>query len=390
MEPKIKKKRILFIVTQSEMGGAQRFLLNTISRLNKDIYEIGTAVGSDGDGELLNKLDELGIAFEIIENLKRNASPIKDFFAVFETRRLIMSHSPDTVFLCSSKAGFIGSLACRMPTIIKDIKVVYRIGGWQFNDPRKEWQNKIYLILERLSAHWKDVIILNNIHDYNQAVEKKIRPREKIEIIHGGIDTYKMNYLPREEARLKMLERASKQSGKVFQADYIVGTIANFYPSKGLGHLLDAAQYLKAKINVVFFVIGDGEKRIDLQTEILKKGLEKNVFLLGRMPEAYKFLTGFDIFVSPSLKEGFPWSILEAMAAKLPVIATQVGGVPEIIKNGHNGFIVKPGDGKAIAEKIKELIANDHLRQELSIKSHQTVLFDFTLDKMVSRIESLL
>jgi len=108
------------------------------------------------------------------------------------------------------------------------------------------------------------------------------------------------------------------------------------------------------------------------------------------MPEAYKFLTGFDIFVSPSLKEGFPWSILEAMAAKLPVIATQVGGVPEIIKNGHNGFIVKPGDGKAIAEKIKELIANDHLRQELSIKSHQTVLFDFTLDKMVSRIESLL
>ncbi|KKR88730.1 MAG: Glycosyltransferase, group 1 family [Candidatus Yanofskybacteria bacterium GW2011_GWA1_44_21] len=390
MEPKIKKKRILFIVTQSEMGGAQRFLLNTISRLNKDIYEIGTAVGSDGDGELLNKLDELGIAFEIIENLKRNASPIKDFFAVFETRRLIMRHSPDTVFLCSSKAGFIGSLACRMPTIIKDIKVVYRIGGWQFNDPRKEWQNKIYLILERLSAHWKDVIILNNIHDYNQAVEKKIRPREKIEIIHGGIDTYKMNYLPREEARLKMLERASKQSGKVFQADYIVGTIANFYPSKGLGHLLDAAQYLKAKINVVFFVIGDGEKRIDLQTEILKKGLEKNVFLLGRMPEAYKFLTGFDIFVSPSLKEGFPWSILEAMAAKLPVIATQVGGVPEIIKNGHNGFIVKPGDGKAIAEKIKELIANDHLRQELSIKSHQTVLFDFTLDKMVSRIESLL
>ena len=114
------------------------------------------------------------------------------------------------------------------------------------------------------------------------------------------------------------------------------------------------------------------------------------MFLLGQIPDAYKLLAAFDIFVSSSVKEGFPWAVIEAMAAKLPVIATRVGALPEIIDNDRNGFMVEPARPEKIAEKIQDLLNNEHLRQELGIQAHQTVLFKFSLDKMVKQIEDLL
>ena len=118
--------------------------------------------------------------------------------------------------------------------------------------------------------------------------------------------------------------------------------------------------------------------------------MEKKVFLLGQLKDGHKLMPAFDMFVLPSVKEGFPFAILEAMAAKLPIIATRVGAVPEIIENGKNGFILEPGNPEALAAKIKELTHNDRLRQEFSIQGHQTLLFKFSEDKMVREIEMLL
>jgi len=101
-------------------------------------------------------------------------------------------------------------------------------------------------------------------------------------------------------------------------------------------------------------------------------------------------LPAFDVFVLSSVKEGFPWALIEAMSAKLPVIATDVGAVPEIIDDHKNGLIIKPGDSVGLANKIKEIIENDRLKNELGIQAHQTVLFKFELDKMVKQVEELL
>ena len=140
----------------------------------------------------------------------------------------------------------------------------------------------------------------------------------------------------------------------------------------------------------MFIVIGEGEERAQLEEMIKSRSLDKKIFLVGAIKDSYKLLPAFDIFVLPSVKEGFPFALLEAMSAKLPVIATQVGAVPEIIQNGKNGFLVQASSPGAIAGKIKELLASDHLYQEFSIQGHQTVLFNFTEDKMVKEIENLL
>ncbi|MBI2064956.1 MAG: glycosyltransferase family 4 protein, partial [Candidatus Yanofskybacteria bacterium] len=102
------------------------------------------------------------------------------------------------------------------------------------------------------------------------------------------------------------------------------------------------------------------------------------------------YLQAFDIFVLPSVKEGFPWALIEAMTARLPVIATRVGAVPEIIKDRQNGIIVEPNKPEQIAKAITEIINSDYLKKELAIQAHQTVLFKFSEDKMVKEIEVLL
>jgi glycosyltransferase involved in cell wall biosynthesis len=380
-------KRILFIITQSEMGGAQRFLFNLLVRINSR-YEVMVATGSDGNNELNDKLAGLDIKTVEITNLRRNIEPIKDLKAFLEIKKLIQSYRPDTLFLLSTKAGFIGSLSA-LYSKEKYLKVIYRIGGWTFNDPWPSWKKKLWVILEKFSARWKDVIIVNNKHDLDQANGLGIRPKQLV-LIHNGIDPYRLEFLPRDDARLSLFEKASKLSGRIFQTNIIIGTLANLYPTKGIKVLIETAEYFKSNENVVFMVIGDGPERKNLEELIKQKGLEKKIFLMGQMKDGFKLLPAFDIFVLPSVKEGFPFSILEAMAAKLPVIATHVGAVPEIIDNGKNGFIVEPCNPAALAGKIKELIANDHLFKEFSIQGHQTLLFNFSEDKMVKEIEMLL
>lgn len=399
------KKRVLFIITQSEIGGAQQFLHTLVNYLGKTKYEILIAAGPSATSnkrqetrnkqnmvsyELLDKLELESFAVKKLKYLQRELDPILDLKALFELRCLIKEFRPDILFLLSSKAGFIGSLTCRLSLVSCHPKVIYRIGGWTFNDPWPAWKKKFWIILERWSARWKDMIIVNNKHDFDQAQQLKIRPRRQIILVHNGIDAYKTNYLPGEEARLRLFEKIARYSGKIFQADTLIGTIANFYPPKGLGSLIETAGHFKNNESIAFVIIGDGPERANLEKSIRESGLEHRVFLLGNIPDAKKYLPAFDIFVLPSLKEGFPFALIEAMAAKLPVIATRVGAVPEIINDGKNGFIVESGHPEQIVARLREILVNDYLRKELGIQAHQTVLFNFSLDKTIGKVEELL
>ena len=386
------KKRILFVITQSELGGAQRFLSNLTSHLDRDVYEFLVAVGSSGNGDFLRVLKATSIPCQTLKFLKRGSSlpSLSDIKAIFEIRNLIKNYRPDVLFLNSSRAGFIGSLASVFPTRINALKIVYRIGGWTFNDPWPKWKRWLWIVLEWLSAKWKDVIIVNNQHDLEQAKKLKIKPRMQTVLIHNGIEVYKLDLMRSEEARTRLFEKATKLFGRNIIAKNVIGTIANFYPTKGLEYLIQAANYLRDIDDIVFFIIGDGELRPELEKMIQEKGLEKKVFLLGQIPDAYRFLPAFDVFVLPSVKEGFPWALIEAMSAKLPVIATDVGAIPEIIDDRKNGLLIKPRDSAGLADKIKEVLEKDRLRNELGIQAHQTVLFKFELDKMVKKVEELL
>lgn len=396
------KKRVLFVITQSELGGAQQFILQFIKQAEKDAYDISVAVGADGDSSLSRALIKIGTPVFVLSSLKRNPNPIYDIHAIRQVRKLIRQLKPDTLFLGSSKAGFIGALAAKFTSYQLPItnklnngslnqsmeidkckmgpRVIYRIGGWTFNDPWPAWKKSLWRMLEKMSASWKDVIIVNNNRDLIQAKEMGIKPRQNIVLVHNGLDPYKIDFLSKEEARNQLVLPMSKK---------IIGAISNFYPAKGLEYLIEAATKINRE-DVVWCVIGDGSERHSLERLIKDKGLEEKVLLVGRRENASQYLNAFDLFVLPSVKEGFPWVILEAMAAKLPVIATRVGAVPEIIEDGINGYIVEPRNPDQISERVTALLSNSSRAQEMGIQAHQRVLFAFNIETTIRQIEKLL
>lgn len=382
------RKKVLFLVTQSEFGGAQRFIHTLLTHLSRDLYNITVAVGSDGDGSFSKAVSDLGLPCYTVASLKRDIHAWRDLKTIVEIKRVLKVVQPDVLFLNSSKAGFIGALAAR--PFRRKMKVIYRIGGWTFNDPWPFLKRRLWIWLEKLSARWKDIIIVNNAFDLEQAKKLGIRPRERLELVHNGVDPYTTEFLTRDEARIKIFEIISRLWGKIFQVKKIVGTIANFYPTKNVKDFILAAADSEINDETVFVAIGDGQERPELEKLIKENGLERKVFLIGKIDDAARYLPAFDVFVLPSVKEGFPWALLEAMTAKLPVIATAVGAAPEIIENGKNGFMVEPGHPEQISERIKEILANDGLALELGIQAHQTVLFKFNVAGMVSKIETLL
>ena len=337
-------------MTQSEFGGAQHFIYTLVNSLNG--HEIVVAAGPEGSkgNGLLSKLEKNRINTRHLKYLRRGINPFFDFcLGLIEIYRLIKKEKPEILFLCSSKAGAMGSLVGRL---LRVPKIIYRIGGWTFNDPWPKWKKNLYIWLEKFSAKWKDYIINNAESDRQQAIKLGIKPRKEILTIYNGIDINKLNFLDREEAR--------KELG-LKDADFIAGTIANDYPAKGLKYLNKAKEELQ---NVKFAI-------------------------LSRVPDASKYLKAFDIFILPSVKEGFPWVVLEAMAAEVSVIATNVGALPEIIQNNENGILIEPKNPDAIIGAVKQLLSNENLKKKIAENGRKTVEEKFNLDKMVKQYEDL-
>jgi glycosyltransferase involved in cell wall biosynthesis len=214
---------------------------------------------------------------------------------------------------------------------------------------------------------------VNNKHDLDQAKELRITPKKELILIHNGVDLNKIDFLEKERARDKL---------ELPRDEYIIGTIANFYKTKGLKYLIQAMKEVEDK---KLIIIGEGRERKSLEELIKKEGLKDKIKLLGKKKDAYKYLKAFDIFVLSSVKEGFPWVALEAMSARVPVIATRVGAIPEIMTHKENGLIIEPKEPRQIVEALNEI---DNL--DLVDSAYQTVSDRFSLDKMVSEIESVI
>jgi glycosyltransferase involved in cell wall biosynthesis len=389
--PSDKKRRILFVITQSEMGGAQQFIGQLVSHIDKSRFSCSVVVGSEGDDNIKSILPT-DTQYIKAEYLRRNPSILSDILSLFELRKIFRAQAPDIIFLNSSKAGFNGSIAARaLLTRLEKTTVIYRIGGWSFNDPQPSWKSLFYKLLEKISARWKDYIIVNNKKDFDDAKRLKIRPQRKILLIHNGIDPY-MEFMDKSEAREMLSGRISKNNKMKYEislspTDFVAGTVANFYPSKDLSSLIKAAK--KSPNNIKFVVIGDGQLREKLEEEIESYGLEKRVFLVGRVSRASQYMTAFDVFILPSVKEGFPWTILEAMSARIPVIASNVGAMAEIIENRKNGMSVVPKKPDQISDAIKTLMQDEKLRDEITIQAHQTVIRRFNIHSMIEQYERL-
>ena len=374
--------RILCVITQGEIGGAQRFVGQLAENLDSNQFAVHVIWGKH-TGDKIAHLLPSHVTWSTIKHLVRNPSPINDLLAVGELANQFRTRKPDSILLISSKAGFVGSLAARrVRSALPNTKVIYRIGGWTFNDPWHPWRGHLYRWMERFSARFKDVIVVNSRHDLLQAEQFGIHPRRKILCIHNGIDPF-LPLPSQREAKMALQAHLGVPLGN----DPVVGTIANFYPAKDLGVFIRAAARMAN--NVQFVIIGSGPLHKDLVSLVNKCGLQRRLHFAGSISRAWEFLPAFNAFALSSKKEGFPWALLEAMTARLAVVATSVGAVPEMIDSGVSGLIVPSEDPSALADALGLIIRDPIRAQKLGIAAHQRVLEQFSVQQMVGRYTKL-
>lgn len=365
------KKRILYVITQGAWGGAQRYVFDLATNLSGD-FEVALAIGeADKPHDLQEKMLQFpNIKLLNLKHLRRSISPWHDILAVLELVSIYKNAEPDIVHLNSSKAGVIGSLAKVYYSIFfphHSIKIVYTVHGWVFKEPLSKLIKEIYFWAEKITARWKKKIIVLS------------KEEEKIAMYDMGLKIEKLSLIPLGVDSIKFLDQATakdfleKKLECKFADTKIVGTIANLFHTKGLDVLVNAVNKIKEKVSaqggsvlggkgkVKFVIIGDGPEKECLVNLIKIYNLEAEILLAGSISDASKYLSAFDLFVLPSRKEGLPYTLLEAGQAHLPVIATEVGGVPSLIKDKVNGLLIKSEDPDALAGALE--YALDHAEE---------------------------
>jgi glycosyltransferase involved in cell wall biosynthesis len=203
-------------------------------------------------------------------------------------------------------------------------------------------------------------------------------PAGRVEAIHNGVEL---------DPAPPLLSRADARAVLALPPHaFVVGTIARLNPVKDIGGLIEAVARARQFVpNLVLAIVGDGEERASLEAAATGAGVTGAVRFGGHRDDARRLLPGFDVYVNSSISEGISLTILEAMAASVPVIATRVGGTPEIVADGESGFLVPARQPEALAAAIKALASDDELRGRIGDAGRVTVEQHFTLDRMVDR-----
>lgn len=368
------KTKILFVITKSNFGGAQKYVYDLAAGLPKGEFEVAVALG--GSGILIKKLHEQKIRVIPIFSLARDVNPWSDLSAFFELWSIFRKEKPNVVHLNSAKAGGIGALSARLAGVQK---IVFTAHGWAFNEERPIWQKFTVKFFS-----WITIMLAHETIAVSEAVKNNTNGwpmvSRKISVIKNGIN--EPEFSTREEARMLIFAKANIH---VPENAFVVGTIAELHKNKGLSYAIEAfAKLIPENPNLYYFVLGDGEEKELLEALVGQRGLQGRVFLLGFVDDAPRFLKAFDLFLLPSITEGLALVLLEAGLAKLPVVASSVGGIPEVIEDNKTGLLVTPRDPDAITSAIKKLFVSPELRKNLGVALNDKVTSDFSLTRVLS------
>ncbi len=353
-------KKILFIIGSMNLGGTEKQLFNILKNLKGFDFEILTL---SNIGFFGNELKKKGIKFNEIPNknfpfLKRILNLFNKFFKCLV---VILKSKPDAIHFLLPQAYILGGLTSLLFPKIKKIMSRRSMNYYQK-------KNLFYKYIEIFLHKRMDEIIVNSKKIKNQLIKEEYVDNKKITLIYNGV----FNSIP-------LIPKKNKKIVNIL-------LLANLIPYKNHEFLIDTCAMLKNKNWKVFFVGHAKPKRYeDLKLRIRRYKLEKNFEFVPLQLNTYKFLKKADIGVLCSKEEGFSNSILEYMAASLPVIATDVGGNAEAVKNNHNGFIIPLNCKKTFLSSLKKLIENKKIRDIMGQHSRRIIDKKFTSERCLHK-----
>ncbi|MDD5020667.1 MAG: glycosyltransferase family 4 protein [Endomicrobiaceae bacterium] len=372
----MKKIKVCIIVTKLELGGAQKVAIDLCKKLDKNKFETFMICGLGGilDNETAN---EIKIYF--VKDLIRQLNPFKDFKAGLEIYKILKKERPDIVHTHSSKAGILG----RCSAFAAGIKnIIHTIHGFPFNGTQSFLKRNLYIMLEKFCAKISKILIPVSTENIKKGLSYGIGKEIQYRYVRLGIDI--------ENFKKIKGTPSLKRELNLKDTDIFVTTIGPFKPQKNLEDFINVANIIVNKnSNYKFIITGDGIERKKLENLIKNFNLKNNVYLLGWRRDISNILNSSDFFIMTSLWEGLPISTIEAMSCGLVPIVNDVDGQREIIKDNENGFLIKPYDTKATADKILFLAENPDIKNKMSLNARQTINETFSIDYMIKQHENI-
>ena len=347
------QKKVLYVITKSNFGGAQRYVYELATDLPSDQYT--TAVAAGGNGILVEKLTNEGVRTRAIQSFERDINIIKELQSLQELWRIFQTEKPDIVHLNSSKAGGSGALIARLCGVPR---IIFTAHGWPFFEKRSSLARAVIWLISYLTVILAHHTIVVSNHDKKRARMPFVA--HKITCIHTAVPD--ITFLDRFTAREELIPENVRTE---HPQDLWVVSTGEHTKNKNLYALLDAVAQVNTSSSRKIFLtlIGEGEERAGLEAYAEKLELKNSVYFSGFVDNARSYLKAFDVFVLPSRKEGFPYGLLEAGAAGLGCIASDVGGIPEILCDPQYGILVDPHNPSTLTHSLERYARNDELAQ---------------------------
>ena len=384
------KVKVIHIITRFDKGGSAENTLLTVRGLDKKRYDIILIKGLSLESEMgvretrvvehnLAEVERCGIRTLTISELVRKIHPLYDLKAFVSLVKIFLKENPHIVHTHTSKAGILGRWAAffaRVPII------VHTPHGHVFWGYFSRWKTLVFVLLERLTAHITDKIITLTEQEKRDHLRYNIASEDKFLHVHSGVDLNKFFNVSVDPSEMK------RNLGMPDNA-FVVGTAGRLTPVKGHRYLIKAAKEIVAiKPDIKFLFLGEGELQEELEKMASELNIRENIVFLGWRPDVAEVMSMFDIFALPSLNEGMGRVLVEAMALAKPIVASNIGGIPNLIMQGKNGLLVPVADAKALASGIEFLMTNPKKRGEMG-SAGKKIAADYSVDSMMQKIDQL-
>ncbi len=371
-------RKVLHVITRLDRGGSADNTLLTCRGLVERGWNVDLVYGRTvHPTPLLRELEpETGVGIRLLPSLVRPVSPFQDLQAFRSLRSIQESGRYDLVHSHSSKAGILTRAAARkLPC-----KVVHTPHGHAFHGYLPPLASRVALCLERIAAKWCDRIIVLTDRGREEHLAMRVGAPAQFRTIPSGIDLDRFREVrhDRDSARATL---------GIPPGAFVIGSVARLVRIKGVEHIVDAMEELcRRHRNLVLLLTGDGDLRHALEARVGTGPLAGRTVFTGHMEDPAAAYASMDLFLLASLNEGQGRSVIEAMSAGIPVIASDVGGLPEVLAGGRAGILVPPGSPAALATAVEKLLRSPELTRRLVKEAFRHIL-GYGDSTMIDRIE---
>jgi glycosyltransferase involved in cell wall biosynthesis len=378
--------KVLRVIARLNVGGPALHVAYLSAGLAERGYDTTLVAGTIARGEesMAFVADAHNVKIEPLVELHREISPIRDLRAIVRLAQLIRRERPTILHTHTAKAGAVGRIAALLARDARPPIVVHTFHGHVLRGYFGRVTTLGFRTLERLLARTTTALVAVSPEVRDDLVELHVAPASKFTVVRLGIDLAQRvdnDDAQRQETRRQMGLR---------DAAFVVGWVGRMTAVKNTDGVVRALQQLVERgIDAYALLVGDGPDRDHLERYAHELGVIKRCLFLGYQEDVARFYDAIDVLLLPSVNEGTPVSVIESLAAGRPTVATRVGGIPDVVRDGVDGFLVDYADPVGLADRLAELATDPQRRAEMGAAGRASVVERYAVERLVDDVDKL-